>query len=382
MNILKKLISFFFIIIAITFFLHFEEINLYVDNIIQELKVHTSTLSKKLKEVDIDTNNIIDIDSIKEIDIIKDFVDRNSQEKEINSQDSYSTINKNFVNFEEESLYYPYYAMIDEKYQSLYKQIYDKAMNLEESFTPVISINKNDVTNVIEAVMYDHPELFWVENEYSFKYDLTGTCHTIYLKFNETAYNNFPEKRRAFESMAKEIIEKAKKYSTDLKKEKFVHDTLVDLLHYEINSPFNQSAYSAIVNHSSVCAGYSKAFQYILTQLNIPCYYVTGYSSGDHAWNIVYIDGNYYNVDLTWDNTGYDRYAYFNKSDYEFSKTHSRNGLSVYLPNCNATHLENPSPNTNEVYSNVQKNDNQIYVEVDENPISNFKEFVIEFFSN
>lgn len=381
MHLLKQLTYYFlFIIVAIAFFVHFEEINMCVDDIIQDFKVRTSTLSKKLQEVEFDKNDFLGIDSIKDLDIIKEFVDNNSSKKEVDSEESYSTTDNNTINFEEENLYYPYYAMLDKKYHSLYQQIYENAMNLQESFTPVIAVNKDNITSIIEAVMYDHPELFWVENEYSFKYDLTGTCITIYLKFNETAYNNFPEKKRLFENMAGEIIQQAKKYSTDLKKEKYVHDTLLNLLHYELNSPLNQSAYSAIVNHSSVCAGYSKAFQYILMQLNIPCYYVTGYSSGDHAWNIVYIDGKYYNVDLTWDNTGYNSYAYFNKSDSEFSSTHTRNGLSMYLPSCNSS--ENSNNYVNDTYTNPQKRNDQIYVEVEDNPISNFKEFVIEMFSN
>lgn len=377
MHLLRKTINcFLLVIVAVIFFLHFEEIDIYVDNIIQNFKVRTSTLSKKLQEVEFDKNNLIDIDSIKEINIIKEFIENDSSKED--SIESYSTPpadNNNFINFEEEELYYPYYAMLNKSYRSLYEQIYENAMNLEESFTPVIAVHKDNVTSIIEAVMYDHPELFWVENEYSFKYDLTGTCITIDLKFNELAYNNFSEKKKVFENMAGEIISGAKKYSTDLKKEKYVHDTLVNLLHYELNSFLNQSAYSAIVNHSSVCAGYSKAFQYILMQLNIPCYYVTGYSSGNHAWNIVYLDGKYYNVDLTWDNTGYNSYAYFNKSDSEFSTTHSRNGLSVYLPRCDNSY----SMNSN--HTDPQRKNDQIYVEVEENPISDFKEFIIEMFS-
>ena len=47
-----------------------------------------------------------------------------------------------------------------------------------------------------------------------------------------------------------------------------------------------------------MCAGYARAFQYIMTNLEIPTFYVTGYSNGEHAWNIVNLSDGCYNVDL------------------------------------------------------------------------------------
>lgn len=96
----------------------------------------------------------------------------------------------------------------------------------------------------------------------------------------------------------------------------------------------NQSAYSALVQGRSVCAGYARAYQYLMQQLGIPCYYCTGYAGENHAWNIVRLDGVYYNVDVTWDDTEPATYDYFNKSDRQYASTHMRTGLSVYLPAC------------------------------------------------
>ena len=70
---------------------------------------------------------------------------------------------------------------------------------------------------------------------------------------------------------------------------------------------------------------------------NIPTYYVTGYSSGEHAWNIVKLDDGYYNVDVTWDDKNGISYSYFNLTDNDISSTHKRRGLSNYIAKCNAT---------------------------------------------
>ena len=75
-------------------------------------------------------------------------------------------------------------------------------------------------------------------------------------------------------------------------------------------------------------------------ELGIPCYYCTGYSGEDHAWNIIRIGDTYYNVDVTWDDTDPSTYDYFNKTDAQFVGTHVRTGMSVYLPPCGSLDAE------------------------------------------
>lgn len=231
---------------------------------------------------------------------------------------------------------YPYYGLLDNELQQLYRQIYANALGLRTSFSPVITVGTERVKDVFEAVYNDHPELFWLETGYSCKYNQKGICLEITLKYNETA-DDLATSKKLFEEQAQTIIYEASKKSSDYEKELFVHDALVKRVDYNTGADMNQSAYSAIVNGKSVCAGYARAFQYLMQQLGIPCYYCTGYSGGDHAWNIVKLDGKYVNVDVTWDDTNPSTYDYFNKTDLDYAKTHVRKGLSTYLPACNGS---------------------------------------------
>lgn len=232
-----------------------------------------------------------------------------------------------------DSTYYPYYGMLDEKGRHLYRQIYANANALQASFAPVEPIQASQLRNIFAAVYNDHPELFWMETVYNCKYRRDGQCVEINLKFNRTA-EDLDQAKERFSENANAILSKAYYLANDYEKEKYIHDTLLRRLNYNLRAEMNQSAYGALVNGQTVCAGYARAFQYLLQQMGIPCYYCTGYAGENHAWNIVKLEDGYYNVDLTWDDAEGGEYAYFNKTDQDYADTHVRQELAVYLPSC------------------------------------------------
>lgn len=229
--------------------------------------------------------------------------------------------------------FYPYYNMLDEKGRHLYRQIYANAGELYSVFAPVEPAAAGQLKNVFAAVYNDHPELFWLETSYACKCRSNGQCVEIDLRFNRTA-QDLESARELFDENASQILAAAQSAANDYEKEKLVHDALIDKVSYNLRAEMNQSAYSALVNGQTVCAGYARALQYLLQQLGIPCYYCTGYAGENHAWNIVELSDGYYNVDATWDDTGEGSYEYFNKTDTDYADTHVRKELAVYLPPC------------------------------------------------
>jgi len=230
-------------------------------------------------------------------------------------------------------LYYPYYDMLDDAGQQIYRQIYANADALNPTFTPVVPISAGALRNVIAAVYNDHPELFWLDTAYSCKHLGNGACVEINLQFNRAADNPEAE-NAAFDKAAQDILTPARDFADTYDKERYVHDQLMQRTDYVRSAEMSQSAYSALVNGRTVCAGYARAFQYLMQQLGVPCYYCTGYAGEDHAWNIIKLEDGYYNVDVTWDDTGEGTYDYFNKTDEDYAGTHMRQELSVYLPPC------------------------------------------------
>lgn len=252
--------------------------------------------------------------------------------------------------------FYPYYAMLDETGQHLYRQIYANALALNDSFAPIEDIPASGLRNVFAAVYNDHPELFWMDTAYACKFKRSGECVEIDLQFNSTS-GNLSQSKSTFEANVKEITDGAQALGSNYEKEKYVHDSLVASVDYVSSAPMNQSAYSALVNGKTVCAGYARAFQYILQQLGIPCYYCTGYAGESHAWNIVALEDGYYNVDVTWDDADSATYNYFNKSDGDYAGNHLRQELSVNLPPCNGVVYRNLEVASDDKEENVGSND-------------------------
>ncbi len=235
--------------------------------------------------------------------------------------------------------FYPYCAMLPDALKLIYNQVYANALSCNrERFTLVSTLSQQELQDVMNAVYNDHPELFWLDTSYAYGYVGEGLVVTLTLTYN-AAVENFEQSKAQFEAAAAGIVEAAKQYVDDADKERYVHDRLMDMAVYDEASPMSQSAYSALVLGRSVCAGYARAFQYMMMQLSIPCYYCVGTAAGgDHAWNIVQLNGDCYNVDAAWNDAagevlgGYN-YTYFNVPDGELSE-HVRTGLSGRLPKC------------------------------------------------
>ena len=124
----------------------------------------------------------------------------------------------------------------------------------------------------------------------------------------------------------------------DFQKALEIHDWLIFNVDYD-QTYSNYSAKNAFVDRSCVCQGYAEGFELLAEAAGLDATFVAGVatnSSGkteSHAWNQVKINGNWYNVDVTWDDPTYagktandhsgNRYDYFLVSKAQLEKDHS-----------------------------------------------------------
>ncbi|WP_275543519.1 transglutaminase domain-containing protein, partial [Streptococcus ruminantium] len=116
-----------------------------------------------------------------------------------------------------------------------------------------------------------------------------------------------------------EKIVKAFEGLSDVEKVRAAHDWLVDNVEYVARSGQDQSAYSALVEKKTVCAGYGHGLKLLLDKMGIPSQTLVGPAGNErHLWNVVELDGKWYHVDATWDSTGSKngRYKYTYKNEH------------------------------------------------------------------
>lgn len=194
-----------------------------------------------------------------------------------------------------------YYQQLLAEQRQVYQEILEGVRNHTEEIY-VHDADADETNQIFQKLMKDQPDIFWCDGT------ATATTHKgteSYTVLKPKYFYTIEESQ----TMQAEITQAAEKWLADLDsnaddyhKILYVYEKIVDEVDYDENAPDNQNIYSVFVNQKSVCAGYSKATQYLLERLGVFCTYVTGKTTdgGSHAWNLVKCNDDYYYVDTTW----------------------------------------------------------------------------------
>lgn len=149
---------------------------------------------------------------------------------------------------------------------------------------------------------------------------------SYYIVTYNMEYLESYEQTREVEKKVQEILKGLNlDDKTEYEKVKAIHDYIVENVTYDLSTEKN-TAYTALVDQVSACQGYAALMYKMLTDAGIECRIIGGSTDGTpHAWNIVKVDGAWYNIDCTWDDPvgggikDKYRYDYFLKSNRAFS---------------------------------------------------------------
>lgn len=224
-----------------------------------------------------------------------------------------------------------------EKMLYIYDQIVDGIANCKETieFDLSYGITEEELTTVLDAYIRDYAHHFWLDNHYGVGGYSTGIT-SLYPTYTMTG-TELESAKTAFESAVDEILAGLSASMSDYDKELYLHDALAARVTY-IESTNAHNSYGALVEGKAVCEGYAEALQYLLHRAGIQSFIATGNAGGPHAWNYVLIDGEYYHVDLTWNDQDSALYhAYFNVSDSMIAEDHTLTPTAYQLPTCDST---------------------------------------------
>lgn len=234
---------------------------------------------------------------------------------------------------------------VDDFVELLYSTLVNRKADVEILYT---GSNARDVEYnfdqyLLEALMMDKKNttsdadyLVGLYHGYSMRYNEQSKFLSGKLVTNATFHIDFEyhETKKQTEKVEAKVASALRSLNinklTDYGKVKAIHDYIVNLISYDDTYRY-YSAYSGIVNKSTVCNGYALLFYKMVKEAGVPCRYVTGtaVTNGEisnHAWNIVKLDKKWYNVDITWDDPiGGTRvyYDYFLRGSKTFDKDHT-----------------------------------------------------------
>lgn len=242
------------------------------------------------------------------------------------------------------------YQTLPKETQYVYDEVYDAILHHKESVN-VSTLELDVLDQAYQSVMADYGELFWVSGYTHTQYTLEDAV--VGVEF-APMYTKTEEETKALwtdvNAKVEEILSGIEMTASDYEKARYVYDYLASNIAYEADSEENQNILSVFLNGATVCQGYACATQYLLGKLGIESAIISGTADGgQHAWNLVRLDGDYYYIDTTWGNASYGwegdetaekahavNYSYFAVTTEELLRTHTPDD-AIRLPECTAT---------------------------------------------
>lgn len=161
-----------------------------------------------------------------------------------------------------------------------------------------VEVLANDQDMLSHINNYVHP--FNGFNHIETQYDSLGKVNIhIEKSYSESEIDDV---EREVERLSSELIVAG---DADINNIRRIHDYIIDHSVYDSNrSDYNDTtyrsdiAYGPLLQSYGICGGYTDAMELFLEELGIQSYKI---SSEQHVWNAIYLDGEWYHLDLTWD---------------------------------------------------------------------------------
>ncbi len=239
-----------------------------------------------------------------------------------------------FVIFKDATSYkYAYgYNSLNEKDQYIYERLYDAVVNQEKTFeVGNLGVNLSEISKVAFCVNYDNPMLIAIPNYVGVSRGSKDDVRAINLKYGYTKRETDSYKMLC-DSKIQDIFAQADGSQSLMEYLDEVHFSILsNAEYYDDDSSMDiYEALGVLVKGRGVCESYARAFEYVCQKMGLDNLIVVGDAGEPHMWNMIKIDGEWYHIDLTWDDgDGNDiYYDYFNVDD----ETILEDGLRVISP--------------------------------------------------
>ena len=236
-----------------------------------------------------------------------------------------------------------YYQTLSKAEQSSYQAMQAGLQAFAPSF-PVPLLENRALTDVFMKLRLDCPQLFYAGTFQYRYYPDSRNAELIPAYLFEKG--KLKEHQKALQSRVEKLVRPVARCS-DEEKLLYIHDFICENIHYDkLKKPYSHEIIGPLGHGVGVCEGIAKSVKILCDALGIWCMIALCGNNPEkgikyrHTWNIVRINGQYYHLDATFDNTlgkSEDgsvsiRYDYFNLDDSQIFRDHEP--LIAPAPHC------------------------------------------------
>ncbi len=190
------------------------------------------------------------------------------------------------------------YSYLSDEEKLVYDELYDAVYNFESEVVLSNSVDEEDLKKIFTLFYTQESQVFWLDS--LFVPNETGNgFNLVYRTTKDEASELSSNLQITICNIADKLNEKYSEYDAV----RLFHDEIVLKTRFCEDGDFVNSAYGALVLGEAMCEGYAFAMSYLCDYFNIENYIVNGENvdGKSHVWNKIKIDGDWYNLDSTWD---------------------------------------------------------------------------------
>lgn len=156
------------------------------------------------------------------------------------------------------------------------------------------------------------PDFFYLDQivvTYTVNKNPDGTLSSCTYQF--TPVYNLPSQedilaaKTEWEGLLSDILQTVTPSMSDFEKALFLHDYLCTHFQYDSTLTIRDS-YRFLTEKTGICEAYAGTYSALLDRLNIPNQFAVS-TEMNHIWNVIQIGGEWYHVDITWDDPTLDQ---------------------------------------------------------------------------
>lgn len=231
------------------------------------------------------------------------------------------------IDMKDSSAYY--YNQLNKQQQKVYYAMKAGVTDLAPSFL-VPKLSARELSDIYFLLRLDHPELFY-SVKFTYRY-YPDSENVEFMPEYLFAKNKIREHQQAMASRVKKLA-RAAEHLTEKEKELYIHDFICKNVRYDkLKKAYSHEIIGPLGQGVGVCEGIAKAVKILCDALGIWCVIAVSDNNPQkqikyrHAWNVIRIQGEYFHLDATFDNSlgkeGLLRYDYVNLSDEQIFRDH------------------------------------------------------------